>query len=422
MFPIRSVRGEVIGFGGRVLDRGEPKYLNSPETPVFVKGRELYGLFEARTALRERGYALVVEGYMDVVALAQLGFRERGGHARHGVHRRARAQALPLHRLGGVQLRRRRRRPPRRRARARGRPAPRHRRAHVRFLFLPPEHDPDSLRPRARRRGLRGAGCASGAAVAPVGRARRARACDLGTAEGRAACWPRPAAVGSPARAWRSSGRCWASWPRAPTWRRDELAALWGEPAPPAGHAASRRPGQRPPPRPARAWPRRPAVARHGQPPRPRALAAAAAQRPVGDAGRRPRPAGGQTAPYEPSSAAWSALHEHGRSRAAGPRAVGAPGRHGRSRDGGAPLAASRSTWVEQRARAPAGLARWRPVEALSCCSSRASCRRTRSAAARNLARTSQGVVGPARPLQVKRSVMRTPPLILTDWQISPII
>jgi DNA primase len=74
MFPIRSVQGEVIGFGGRVLDQGEPKYLNSPETPVFSKGRELYGLHEARTALRQRGYALVVEGYMDVVALAQSGF------------------------------------------------------------------------------------------------------------------------------------------------------------------------------------------------------------------------------------------------------------------------------------------------------------------------------------------------------------
>ena len=74
MFPIRSVQGDVIGFGGRVLDRGEPKYLNSPETPVFSKGRELYGLFEARTAIRERGHALVVEGYMDVVALAQSGF------------------------------------------------------------------------------------------------------------------------------------------------------------------------------------------------------------------------------------------------------------------------------------------------------------------------------------------------------------
>ncbi|WOB10730.1 DNA primase [Piscinibacter gummiphilus] len=74
MFPIRSVQGEVIGFGGRVLDKGEPKYLNSPETPVFVKGRELYGLHEARAAIRQKGYVLVVEGYMDVVALAQLGF------------------------------------------------------------------------------------------------------------------------------------------------------------------------------------------------------------------------------------------------------------------------------------------------------------------------------------------------------------
>jgi DNA primase len=74
MFPIRNVKGETIGFGGRVLGDGTPKYLNSPETPVFSKGRELYGLFEARHALRESGYVLVTEGYMDVVALAQLGF------------------------------------------------------------------------------------------------------------------------------------------------------------------------------------------------------------------------------------------------------------------------------------------------------------------------------------------------------------
>ena len=73
MFPIRNTRGRVIGFGGRVVDDGEPKYLNSPETPVFQKGQELYGLFEARQAIREAGFALVVEGYMDVVALAQLG-------------------------------------------------------------------------------------------------------------------------------------------------------------------------------------------------------------------------------------------------------------------------------------------------------------------------------------------------------------
>ena len=73
MFPIRSVQGEVIGFGGRVIGSGEPKYLNSPETPVFSKGHELYGLYEARTAIRQRGFALVVEGYMDVIALAQYG-------------------------------------------------------------------------------------------------------------------------------------------------------------------------------------------------------------------------------------------------------------------------------------------------------------------------------------------------------------
>ena len=74
MFPIRNVKGECIGFGGRVFGDEKPKYLNSPETPVFHKGRELYGLFEARQALRDMGYALVTEGYMDVVALAQLGF------------------------------------------------------------------------------------------------------------------------------------------------------------------------------------------------------------------------------------------------------------------------------------------------------------------------------------------------------------
>ncbi|MGI9134315.1 MAG: DNA primase [Rhodoferax sp.] len=74
MFPIRNIKGECIGFGGRVLGDEKPKYLNSPETPVFSKGRELYGLFEARNALREHGFVLVTEGYMDVVALAQLGF------------------------------------------------------------------------------------------------------------------------------------------------------------------------------------------------------------------------------------------------------------------------------------------------------------------------------------------------------------
>lgn len=73
MFPIVNPRGDIIGFGGRVLGQGEPKYLNSPETPVFEKGRELYGLFQARQAIRAAGRVLVVEGYMDVVALAQHG-------------------------------------------------------------------------------------------------------------------------------------------------------------------------------------------------------------------------------------------------------------------------------------------------------------------------------------------------------------
>lgn len=73
MLPILNQRGLVIGFGGRVLDQGEPKYLNSPETPVFEKGRELYGLYQARQAIREAGAVVVVEGYLDVVALAQHG-------------------------------------------------------------------------------------------------------------------------------------------------------------------------------------------------------------------------------------------------------------------------------------------------------------------------------------------------------------
>ncbi len=73
MFPIHDGSGRVIGFGGRILDRGEPKYLNSPETPLFSKGRELYGLFQARPAIRTSDKVVVVEGYMDVVALAQHG-------------------------------------------------------------------------------------------------------------------------------------------------------------------------------------------------------------------------------------------------------------------------------------------------------------------------------------------------------------
>jgi DNA primase len=145
MFPIRSVKGEVIGFGGRVLDGGEPKYLNSPETPVFIKGQELYGLYEARQAIRQAGYALVVEGYMDVVALAQSGLAHAVatlGTACTAEHvakllrftdgvvfsfdgdaagRRAAQRALEASLPHATDLR------------------------SIRFLFLPPEHDPDSF-------------------------------------------------------------------------------------------------------------------------------------------------------------------------------------------------------------------------------------------------------------------------------------
>ncbi len=76
MFPIRNARGLVIGFGARVLGDGEPKYLNSPETPVFRKGQELYGLYEARDAIRQAERAIVCEGYLDVNQLSQAGFAE----------------------------------------------------------------------------------------------------------------------------------------------------------------------------------------------------------------------------------------------------------------------------------------------------------------------------------------------------------
>jgi DNA primase len=185
MFPIRAVGGEVIGFGARVLDDSKPKYLNSPETPVFSKGRELYGLFEARQAIRERGCVLVVEGYMDVVALAQNGFSNAvatlgtactADHVhklfRHtdavvfsfdgdDAGRRAAARALEAALPHAGDLRQ------------------------VRFLFLPPEHDPDSF---VRERGAEAFEQAIAQAI-PLSRQLIAQASadtDLGQAEGRA--------------------------------------------------------------------------------------------------------------------------------------------------------------------------------------------------------------------------------------------
>ncbi|MDG6746502.1 toprim domain-containing protein, partial [Staphylococcus aureus] len=76
MIPIRDARGRVIAFGGRIIGEGEPKYLNSPDTPLFDKGRTLYNLDRAAAAVRKSGRVLVVEGYMDVIALAQAGIEE----------------------------------------------------------------------------------------------------------------------------------------------------------------------------------------------------------------------------------------------------------------------------------------------------------------------------------------------------------
>ena len=73
IFPILNSRGKIVGFGGRLMDEGEPKYLNSPETLIFQKGRYLYGLFQAREAIRKRKKAIIVEGYMDVIQAHQLG-------------------------------------------------------------------------------------------------------------------------------------------------------------------------------------------------------------------------------------------------------------------------------------------------------------------------------------------------------------
>ncbi|GAB3428101.1 DNA primase [Massilia solisilvae] len=145
MFPIRNVKGQVIGFGGRVLDGGEPKYLNSPETPLFSKGTELYGLWEARQAIRDAGYVLVTEGYMDVVALAQLGFPQAVatlGTACTSTHvqKLLRQTDNVIFSFDGDKAGRR----AARRALEACLPQVTDNKT-IRFLFLPQEHDPDSF-------------------------------------------------------------------------------------------------------------------------------------------------------------------------------------------------------------------------------------------------------------------------------------
>ena len=185
MFPIRSVRGDVIGFGGRVLGQGEPKYLNSPETPVFVKGRELYGLYEARAALRQRGFALVVEGYMDVVALAQLGFENAVATlgtactAEH-VQKLFRFTDGVVFAFDGDAAGRR----AAQRALEACLPHASDTRS-IRFLFLPPEHDPDSF---VRERGAEAFEACIAQAVPLSSQliASASESCNVETVEGRA--------------------------------------------------------------------------------------------------------------------------------------------------------------------------------------------------------------------------------------------
>ena len=251
MFPIRNTRGRVIGFGGRIIDDGEPKYLNSPETPVFQKGHELYGLFEARQAIREEGFALVVEGYMDVVALAQLGvanavatlgtactpnhvqkllrqtdrvtFSFDGDKAGQKAAWRALEASLPL---------------------ATDEKA-------LSFLFLPPEHDPDSY---IRANG-RDAFLDAVKAAVPLSEyvlREIARTNDLRTAEGRAKALfdARPAGQGFADRGTADADRPRARDDRAVDRRGDprfvpDRAGLGDPTCPPAAHRSQAAAGAR---------------------------------------------------------------------------------------------------------------------------------------------------------------------------------
>ncbi len=184
MFPIRNVKGECIGFGGRVLGDEKPKYLNSPETPVFSKGRELYGLYEARNAVREAGFVLVTEGYMDVVALAQLGFPNAVATlgtacTPEHVHKLFRFTESVVFSFDGDAAGRR----AARKALEGALPYATDVRT-VKFLFLPPEHDPDSfIREHGREEFQRYVRQAVPLSVFLLEAA--AEDCDLSTAEGR---------------------------------------------------------------------------------------------------------------------------------------------------------------------------------------------------------------------------------------------
>jgi DNA primase len=187
MFPIRNARGVLIGFGGRIIGKGEPKYLNSPETPIFSKGHELYGLWEARQPIRTEGQVIVVEGYMDVVGLAQLGvgnavatlgtsttpdhvkmllrasdrvvFSFDGDKAGRRAAWRALQACLPVLRDD----------------------------INLRFLFLPSEHDPDSYVREFGAEAFR-ASLAEAAALSRFLLDELASRHNLSEAEGRAAC------------------------------------------------------------------------------------------------------------------------------------------------------------------------------------------------------------------------------------------
>ncbi|MEY3668768.1 MAG: hypothetical protein RL258_163 [Pseudomonadota bacterium] len=145
MFPILGSRGEVLGFGARALGDETPKYLNSPETPIFTKGSGLYGLFEARQAIRQAGEIWVVEGYMDVVVLAQYGLGHAVatlGTATTAEHLRvlSRQTSRLVFMFDGDTAGQKAA------ARALEIALPfAHERLQIRFAFLPPEHDPDSF-------------------------------------------------------------------------------------------------------------------------------------------------------------------------------------------------------------------------------------------------------------------------------------